>query len=94
MAIKDHKPKYIPGDHLVVCERTGRVIRVSDARKEWNGRWVHKDWYEPKHPALVTHPVPTDKIAARQPVRANDGSPVCNPVFEWDVFEIDVFVAC
>jgi len=63
------KGKYVAGDHYIICDRTGRRILASDARKEWNGYWVHKDEYEPKHPALIPSPAPIDKIAAPQPVR-------------------------
>lgn len=76
--IPDHKNnRYIPGEHLLVCERTGRVIYASDARKEWNGRVVHKDWWEPKHPALIFTQVGTDDSRAKGYVR-----PEPNDVFK------------
>lgn len=46
------KPKPT-GDHLMICDRTGRTIKASDARQEWNGLWVHKSVWEPKHPQLM-----------------------------------------
>jgi hypothetical protein len=45
---RDKKAKL--GEHLVTCDRSGRVIYASDARREWNGLLVHKDYWEPRHP--------------------------------------------
>ena len=42
--------KYRSGDHLVVCDRSGRTVYASETRKEWNGLRVHKDYWEPRHP--------------------------------------------
>jgi len=68
--IKDHKNnRWISGEHLAICERTGRVCLASDLRKEWTGKWVHKDWWEPKHPSLIYKDSGIDKTAAPQPVR-------------------------
>ena len=92
--IPDEQHEYIPGDHKLVCERTGRVIRRSDARQEWTGIWVHKDWWEPKHPSLINRKIPTDKIAASQPVRPDDGSAaaaVSDSVYEIGVYEFGVY---
>lgn len=47
---KTRNPGYKPGDNWVECERTGMAIRASDARKEWNGLWVAKEEWEPRHP--------------------------------------------
>ena len=68
---KDTKANgYTPGEHYIICERTGRKILASDARKEWTGAWVHKDEWEPKHPSLIYTKVPSDKITAPQPIRS------------------------
>jgi hypothetical protein len=41
---------YEPGDHNVICDRTGHKIKRSQARKEWNGLLVRKESWEPRHP--------------------------------------------
>ncbi len=41
---------FAPGDYYMRCDRTGRKYLASDMRKEWNGQWVHKDFWEPRHP--------------------------------------------
>jgi hypothetical protein len=40
----------ILGEHLVVCDRSGRTVLASETRKEWNGLRVYKDYWEPRHP--------------------------------------------
>lgn len=42
--------RYRRGQHKLVDDRTGFTIYSGDARKEWNGRIVHKDEYESRHP--------------------------------------------
>ena len=41
---------YIPKDNWVICQRTGIKFRRSEMRKEWNGLWVHRSVWEPRHP--------------------------------------------
>ncbi|MCF4166336.1 hypothetical protein L2U69_11830 [Zavarzinia compransoris] len=41
---------YIPGDHWVICDRTGFKVRASETRKEWNGLRVWNKVWEPRHP--------------------------------------------
>lgn len=45
-----NQKQYVPGDHYKKCDRTGFKIRASDSRREWNGKIVHKDFYEERHP--------------------------------------------
>lgn len=92
--IPDEKHEYRPGDHKIVCERSGRVIWASEARQEWNGRWVHKDWWEPKHPSLIRRKIPVDRIVAPEPIRSNDGVTACDQFWEPGVFQIGVMVQC
>ena len=47
---KTRSPGWKSGDHWVECMRTGRTIRASDARKEWNGLIVAKEEWESRHP--------------------------------------------
>ena len=50
MANKSRNPGYIKNDHWVVSQRSGKVIRASEARKEWTGLIVAKDEWEPRQP--------------------------------------------
>lgn len=47
---KTRNPGWKSGDHWVECERTGMIIRSSDARIEWTGAIVAKEEWEPRHP--------------------------------------------
>lgn len=38
------------GDFYRTSDRTGRKARASNTRKEWTGRIVEKDWWEPRQP--------------------------------------------
>jgi len=50
MHSKSRSPGYIPNDHWVICQRSGKVIRASDAVREWTGLIVARDKAEPRHP--------------------------------------------
>jgi len=42
-------PGYKPGDHWVVCDRSGAHILASEARKTWDGLLVAPSDWEPRH---------------------------------------------
>lgn len=42
--------RFAPGDHNIICDRTGQKIKRSEARKEWNNMIVRKRSWEPRHP--------------------------------------------
>lgn len=62
---KPRNAGYIPGDHWVVCDRSGAVIRQSKAKRTWDGLVVKEDWWEPRHPQ--------DFVRARQDSPAAKG---------------------
>lgn len=92
MTIPNHTPKYIPGDHLVTCQRTGRTIRASEARREWTGLIVHESVWEPRHPQDFVV-APREEIAAPFP-RTGRRMPLCVPIYEGDVFEPLIYLEC
>ena len=47
---KTKSPGWKSGGHWVECQRTGRVVRNYDIRKEWTGLLVAKEEWEPRHP--------------------------------------------
>jgi hypothetical protein len=47
-----HGDHYRKGDYWMIDDLTGEKMRRSEARKTWDGFWVHKDNLEPKHPQL------------------------------------------
>lgn len=63
---------YRPGDYYIMCQMSGFKIRASDARKMWDGRMVHKDFWELRHPQDFVRGV-KDRIAPPEP-RAEPGN--------------------
>lgn len=52
---------YIPGNPWVICDISGRKVRMSDTRKMYNGLRVHWRYWCPQHPqefmeGIVEHP--------------------------------------
>jgi len=47
-----HGDHYKKGDWWMIDDFSGEKMRRSEARKTWDGFWVHKDNWEPKHPQL------------------------------------------
>ena len=47
-----------PGDHLVVCDKSGFTFWASDTQKEWNGLRVGKRFWEARHPQDFVRGVP------------------------------------
>jgi hypothetical protein len=41
---------YSPGDHNVICDRTGYKVKASRTVKEWNGSRVRIESFEIRHP--------------------------------------------
>jgi hypothetical protein len=41
---------YKKGDHLVVCDISGQTYYASECRMTWDGKYVYKDNWEPRHP--------------------------------------------
>jgi len=41
---------FIPGDYNMICDRCGGKFRFSQMRKTWDGLWVDKDCWQPRHP--------------------------------------------
>ena len=40
---------YNPGDHAIICDRTGFKLKRSQCRKEWTGRIVRKESWEARN---------------------------------------------
>jgi len=49
---------YIKGDYWMVCDICGFAIRKSRMRETWDGLWVFKQDWEPKHPQLTIRAIP------------------------------------
>lgn len=41
---------YRSGDWNLICDRSGRKIKASEARREWTGAIVHYSEFEERHP--------------------------------------------
>lgn len=54
--------RYKKGDWKVKCDMTGAIVNASDCKMQWNGLFVHKDVWRPRHPQEF--PVtPSDRLA-------------------------------
>ena len=75
---KTRNPGWKSGEHWVECMRTGRVVRASDIRKEWNGLLVAKEEYEVRHPQEMIRGIvdnPTAQGYVNQETSGTDVSP-------------------
>lgn len=41
---------YIPGDHYLICDRSGFKIRRSEAKRTWDNLIVREQDFEVRHP--------------------------------------------
>lgn len=57
---------YVPGDHLVACDRCGFKRYASECKKTWDGWLVcFPECWEEKHPSLEPHKLPSDRITPK-----------------------------
>lgn len=61
---------YKPGDHNIICDRTGFKLKRSQCRTEWNGLLVRKESWEPRHPQDLIRSIPDN-----QAVPAGEANP-------------------
>lgn len=38
------------GDYKVVCDQSGMIVNASECKMQWNGLFVHRDFWEPRQP--------------------------------------------
>jgi len=43
-----YKPSYASGDNKAICDRCGRLYKMSTLRKEWNGLYTCSSCWEPR----------------------------------------------
>lgn len=78
---------YKAGDHLVMCDISGETIYASQARIQWDGRLVKKDYWEPKHPQLMIKSV-KEKAGVPPPHRPDQAIvQQCDYYFEQEYIE-------
>lgn len=41
---------FLPGSADAQCDTCGRIFKMADLRKMWNGFWVDEDCFEVRHP--------------------------------------------
>lgn len=97
-SIKNHTgKKAVLGDHLMICDFTGRVILASEAKKTWNGLWVHHSVWETRHPQDFLR-AKKEKIAPEQPIRPEPAVDttinICTRIYEFGVYDEDVYMLC
>ena len=42
--------RYKAGDWWVLDDQTGQKVRASETQEQWDGKIVHKNNFEPRHP--------------------------------------------
>jgi hypothetical protein len=60
-------------DHLITCDKSGFVCKISEARLQWNGMLVRKDFWEARHPQDFL-PTPRPSVAPTE-VRLDQNDP-------------------
>ena len=55
---------YVHGSWNMISDRSGFKHKRGDMRKEWDGSWVHKDDFDPRHPQDRVKGVPDDQSVA------------------------------
>jgi len=56
---------YKPGDNYFCCPVCGFKKRVSEGRRRWDGEYVCKDDWEPRHPQETPGHRRADKMSVR-----------------------------
>ena len=49
------------GSNNCICDRSGIKMKSSEGRFEWNGLFVHKDYWEPRQPLDFLKGIPDDQ---------------------------------
>lgn len=58
-----YNPSYKAGDWKAICQRCGRVFKGSQLLRTWDGLYVCKEDWEPKHPQLSVTGIRDDQRA-------------------------------
>jgi hypothetical protein len=66
----------IPGDVWVICDLSGKKVRMSETKKTWDGLRVYAPLWYPRHPLLDVRGIP-DKMAVSDPRPRPDEIYVC-----------------
>jgi hypothetical protein len=56
-----HIGYYKPGDNNAICDRCGRPFKASQLHKTWDGLWVCRSDWEPRHPQDFVRGVKDDQ---------------------------------
>lgn len=69
-------PKFKDGQHLMLCDLSGRTCYSSGMRRMWNGLMVYKDYWEPRNPQDFVYAI-RDQMAP----------PVVRPDTDGEIFQ-------
>lgn len=56
-----HIGYFKPGDNNAICDRCGKPFKASELRKTWDGLWVCRGDWEPRHPQDFVRGVKDDQ---------------------------------
>lgn len=45
-----YRYRHRKGDYKVQCDVSGFLVNASECRMQWDGKFVHKDFWSPRHP--------------------------------------------
>lgn len=54
--------KFKKGDYKVRCDISGFIVNASECRLRWDGLFVRKDLWSPRHPQDYTPPIKPEKV--------------------------------
>ncbi len=73
------RDRYKRGSWNVISDQDGQKRKVEDMRMQWDGLFVGKEEFDPKHPQLELRPRPDNP--ARYPVRNTEPGNLVLPPF-------------
>jgi len=82
--------RYKFGNWKAQCDRSGMNFRSSDMVREWNGRYVHKDFAEVRHPQDYAKVVPDHQAVSWSRPEQSVTSTTAYGVGNWVVGQTNV----
>jgi len=73
-----YKPSYASGDNKAICDRCGRLYKMSTLRKEWNGLYTCSSCWEPRQTQDFVRGVKDNMaVAVSRPEQSDSFIAVC-----------------
>lgn len=73
-----YKASYVSGDNKAICDRCGRLYKMSTLRKEWNGLYTCSSCWEPRQTQDFVRGVKDNMaVAVSRPEQGDSFTEVC-----------------